>query len=341
MGAGLRRHGVAGAFAGFWLAYAIWYGQSGYTPLGLLTASYALFATWPFWRRVERLTALELAILALNAGLYFGASYPLLETSYAPYAGLFAVGIAVAQAAGSRLLWQSDRRAALLSAGTAWVILVLAAPVQFAGYRVTVVWAAEAAAMVWIGTRLVERRAVRAGIGLLCLTLARLAVSDASLAIHTTLLNPRFLAFAATAAALWASAWWIRQGRTASAAYIAGHAVMLCGLCLDAVSWAARTASPENFASVASTAVSVVAAGYAVLLVGGGAARRHAASRLLGIGSDRDGRAEALLVRRVAAGGVLPDGRVRDSGGHAAGDVLLVFPESGQWTRPPGALTTQ
>ena len=59
---------------------------------------------------------------------------------------------------------------------------------------------------------------------------------------------------------------------------------MLWGLALDAVSWSARTSSPENFTSVASTSISVVAAGYAVLLVAGGAAWRHAGSRLMGIG---------------------------------------------------------
>jgi uncharacterized membrane protein len=59
---------------------------------------------------------------------------------------------------------------------------------------------------------------------------------------------------------------------------------MLWGLTLEALGWAARTASPENYRSVASTAVSVVAAGYAVLLVCGGAAWKHAGSRLMGMG---------------------------------------------------------
>ena len=87
-------------------------------------------------------------------------AYALLRDAYAPYVGLFAVALAIAQAAAARLLWRVDARGALLSAGAAWVILILAAPIQFAGYRVTVIWAAEAAAMAWIGVRLGERRAV-------------------------------------------------------------------------------------------------------------------------------------------------------------------------------------
>jgi uncharacterized membrane protein len=258
---------AAGAFAGFWVAYLWWFIESGWTPLGILTAAYALFLVWPLWRRTP-LRALELAMVALNAGFYFAASRPVLHD----WAGLFAVGVAASQAVAAQLLWRSDRRSAMLAAGTAWVLLVLAAPIQFAGYRVTVIWAAEAAAMGWIGARLSEQRAVKAGVALLAIVVLRLGLSDA----YAT--NARFLAFAAAAVAFWASAWWIREGRLASITYIAGHAVLLWGLELEAIDWARRTESPASFA------LSVVAAAYAVLLVGGGAARRHVASRLMGIG---------------------------------------------------------
>ena len=97
-------------------------------------------------------------------------------------------------------------------------------------------------------------------------------------------MNARFVAFAAAAVAFWAVAWWIREGRLATGAYTTGHIVMLWGLTLEAFGWAARTASPENFRSVASTAVSVIAAAYAVLLVAGGAGWKHAGSRLMGMG---------------------------------------------------------
>jgi uncharacterized membrane protein len=283
IGLAVRPATATGAFAGFWLAYAFWHADSGYTPLAVLTAAYALFLAWPLWRRA-RLGLDGMIALALNAGFYFGASYGLLRTSYQPWVGLFAVGVATAQAAAARLLWNVDRRAALLAAGTAWVILILAAPIQFAGYRVTVTWAAEAAAMVWIGVRLGERRAVRAGVALLAVVVARLALSDSRMAVPSAFASSRFLAFAVTAAAFWATAWWVRNGRTAVATYEIGHAVMLWGLILEAVSWASRTASPENLGSVTSTAISVIAATYAVLLVAGGAAWGHGGSRLSGIG---------------------------------------------------------
>ncbi|HJT90178.1 MAG TPA: DUF2339 domain-containing protein, partial [Bryobacteraceae bacterium] len=56
------------------------------------------------------------------------------------------------------------------------------------------------------------------------------------------------------------------------------------GLCLEAVGWADRIAAPENARSVASTSISVLVAIYAVLLVAGGVYRRHAPTRVLGIG---------------------------------------------------------
>jgi len=278
------------AFAAFWIGYGLWYGESAYTPLLVLTLGYALFLAWPLWRasRRQELGALDLLGLTLNAGFYFGAAYGLLRASYDPYVGLFAVALAIVQAAVARLLWRIDARGAMLSAVTAWVFLVLAAPIQFAGYRVTITWAAEAAAMVWIGVRLVDRRAVIAAMFLFGVVALRLAFSDSLLydspGQYALLFNARFLAFVAVAIALWASAWWLREGTLANATYLAGHAAMLWGLSLEAAGWAGRTAAPENFRSVASTAVSVVAAAYALLLVGGGANWKHAPSRFIGMG---------------------------------------------------------
>ena len=237
----------------------------------------------------------------LNAGLYFAAATRSCDGTTRLMSDSSRSGWPMAQAIAARLLWRPIRAARLLSAGAAWVILILAAPIQFAGYRVTVIWAAEAAAMAWIGVRLGERRAVlrrarRARTGARCAWRFRTRGCTASAGEYTALVNARFLAFAAAAAAFWAVAWWIREGRLATGAYTTGHVVMLWGLTLEAVGWAARTASPENFRSVASTAISVIAAAYAVLLVAGGAAWRHAGSRLMGIGPDRARGAEAVPV---------------------------------------------
>jgi uncharacterized membrane protein len=275
---------ASGAFIGFWLAYL----ERSADSLGVLTAVFLLFLAWPLWRVLGRGAALgivDLVLLPLNAGLYFAASY---RDVHAPWIGLFVVAVAVVQAAAARSLWLRDARGALMAAGTAWVLLILAAPVQFAGYRITIVWALEAAAVVWAGVRMGERRAVIAAECLFLLVLLRLAFLDsrmyAGAVEYRLLMNPRCMAFVVSAVSLWAAAWWIRSGRMAMAAYVAGHVALLWGLGLEAIGWASRTAAPVDYRSFASTALSVLAAGYAVLLVGAGAAWKHAPTRLMGMG---------------------------------------------------------
>jgi Predicted membrane protein (DUF2339) len=287
---------VSAALCGFWLAYGICYGPDGnLSALPLLAAAFLLFLSWPVWRawRNQALRFQDLLVLALNAGLFVAAGYSLLRSSYGAFEGLFVLSVAAAHAAVAGLLWQRDRRGASLAAGAAAVLLVLAAPIQFTGYRITFVWALEGAALTWIGTRFAEvsttlRPAVRFAGAIFLLVLLRLALVDAGMyagpAGYTAIANARFLTFAVAAASLWASAWWVRRGRAALALYTAGHAVMLAGLCLETLGWAARWAAAANYRSVASMSLSVLGGVYAVLLVAGGAAARNTATRMLGVG---------------------------------------------------------
>jgi hypothetical protein len=286
-----KRPGLAlAALAGFWLAYGTWsMSAPSPPPLGVLlplTAAFLLFAGYPIWRsrsagppaRFE-----ELAFVALNPWCYYGAGYALLAfEGRRSWEGFFTVAVALAVMAGARLLWNRDSRAALLSAGIAWALLIVAAPVQFAGYRITIAWAAEGAALAWIGVRLRLERAVTGAFAVFALVFLRLALADSRLYAGSALLNARFLAFAASAAAVWAASRWIRTGRRAMAAYLTGHAFLLRGLYLEIVGWAARNAVPADRASVASLGISVLTAAYAVLMAGAGALRAHPPSRILG-----------------------------------------------------------
>jgi uncharacterized membrane protein len=147
------------AFLGFWAAYGVWYAQSGdglrlSLVFTLLTASFLLFLAWPVWRvryRQQPSRLPDLLILALNAGFYFGACYRLLEGRYGIYGGLFAVAVAAIQMGIARLLWHRDAAGTLLAAAVAWVLLVLAAPIQLVGYRITIAWALEGGAIAWTG----------------------------------------------------------------------------------------------------------------------------------------------------------------------------------------------
>jgi len=286
---------VPASFAGFWLGYAVWRGIASppvavVAPIIWLTAGFAAFLGWAMWRagyRQQMLRTADLVIVALNPAFYFGAGYALLEATYGAYEGLFAVAVALAAAAAARLLWNHDSRGALLAGGIAWALLVLAAPIQFAGYRVTLAWALEGAAIAWIGIRLRESRALYGAAAVFIMVLLRLALVDAgtysSPSAYHELANARFLVFLVSALSLWAAAWWARQEtRFAVPDYLGGHGVLLWGLGLEAVGWAERTAAPDNLRSVVSTSISVLVAAYAVVLVAVGVYLRHAPTRVLG-----------------------------------------------------------
>lgn len=288
---------VGGSFAGFWLAYAWWRGADGSTaslglPLLVLTAAFVLYLAWPAWRagyRHQQLRVQDLTLMALASAFYFGAGYTLLQAAYRSYEGLFALFVAAVTAASARWLWRLDQRAGLLAAGIAWALLVLAAPIQLVGYRVTLAWALEGAAIAWIGMRMQTPRTVSASGAVFALMLLRLgfveSVMYASPGAYRAIANARFLAFVVSAASLWAAAWWTRkEPRFAAAAYVAGHAVLLWGMSLEVMGWAERTAAPANLHSVISASLSVLAAAYAVMLVATGVFQRSALTRVLGAG---------------------------------------------------------
>lgn len=272
------------AFAAFWAAYLVWNGSAENpapaAPLASAIAAFLLFLPWPL-RPGTRITVPGLVLLPLNAAAFFSAAYGLLNSSHA---ALLAVLTAAAYLAVARLLWSRSPVAAQLAAGTACVLLVLAAPLQFAGYPVTLAWSLEGAAIAWIGSRIpaTARPATFAALILFGFVFLHLVI-DAGTQPHALLVNSRFLDFAVAAAALWASALWIASPRPAAGCWIAGHAVMLWGLSLETLSWSSRSAAPENLRSLSSASLSVVAAAYALILVATGAIRRHDLTRLLGV----------------------------------------------------------
>jgi uncharacterized membrane protein len=95
--------------------------------------------------------------------------------------------------------------------------------------------------------------------------------------------NPRFLTFATAAAACWLAAWWIRTGTAALAPYLTGHFATLWALGAEVIGFVNRTAAPPDLLNARSTALSILMALYAVLLVAQGVVRRSALNRLLGL----------------------------------------------------------
>ncbi|MDQ6700999.1 MAG: DUF2339 domain-containing protein [Acidobacteriota bacterium] len=290
--AAIERHkwlgGVFFPLAGFWFSYAIWYVREP-RPLGpillLLSAAFLLFLGWIPWRILVRKKPAgyeSLLPLLLNGAVYFGVVYGLLQALHHAYLGPLAAALAMLHLGLALALRHADSTVRWLFTGAGTAFLTLAIPIQFAGYRITMAWALEAAAMTWIGRRTQTQRLVYAASGLFVLTVLRLALFDAP-ATYDSLLNPRFLTFLTAAISFCVAAYWIGGGAISLATYVAGHVVMLWGLILEVLGWAARNAAPENLSSVESASISILMALYAVLLIASGVLTRTAVNRIGGL----------------------------------------------------------
>jgi hypothetical protein len=258
----------------YWLPFWIWY--SPLAPFGAISVVFGMLFAWAFWRTPERSPAL--AAIGANAAVYYAASYSLLNSAHPPYMGLLAAGVG-----GAHLL---------LALGVALAFVTLAVPIQFAGFRITVAWALEAVILAWLSSRF-QSDWLRLGCWtLLTMVIARLFVFDISIyarsSEYSTLANTRFLTFAASAVALWLAARFLAAGNSgkahaASAAYVAGHAVLLFGLGLEIGGWVGRNVAPEDQSGVQIIAVSVMLTVYAVILIILGVRTQAAIHRMLGL----------------------------------------------------------
>ncbi len=287
------------SFASFWLWYAAWRGdaespvQTG-AVFVLLTVAFFLHFAWLPWRvfahRAEPGNA-EMLLAALSGTVYFAASYQILSADGSSWLGVLAAVLGVVHLAlGLRLrpMAGTSGVAGVLCAGLGLGFLTLAIPIQFAGYRITMAWAVEAAALAWIAARVRERRWLHASIVVFALTGARLLFVDAGLyrdpAAYHAVANLRFLTFATAAASLFLAARWTRSGPYALASYVAAHAVVLWAFALEVFGWAARSATADNLPSLRSTSLSILMAFYALALVTAGVLARSRVNRLLGLG---------------------------------------------------------
>ena len=248
---------------------------------GWLSLSFGLFFA-------ASVVGARLWLLALNTGVYFATTYTLLDRQYHSSLGAFTLALALAHALLAKAVWNRDRRLGELSAAIAAVLLTLAIPIQFVGFRITMLWSLEAAALTWLGARFDRPRLQTAASLVFGLVLVRLVTLDSAMYsidhFYTAFANRRFLTFAVSAASLWMAARFARTQESRSVAYGTGHLVMLWALGLEVAGWAGRTSDPQDVANVVSTGVSILMAVYASALVVAGVVRRSALDRILGLG---------------------------------------------------------
>ncbi len=295
------------SFVTYWGAYGLWTVSNGKPAdsLGMFELLTFGFATYYFWtgfelgmRRVQIRTQ-HLTVLALNGIAYFACSYVLLNPQYHAWMGLLAAAVAGVHLVLGVKLWQlraaesADTRPILLALGIALGFLTLAIPIQFTGFSITLSWALEAAALVWIGLRTSQdgsqarfQAKIWFGAGFIyALVLCRLYAYDVFLTSHPMLLNPRFVTFLVSAVSFGLGAWWIKSIRPfAAAAYVIGHFILLSACLFELQTWVETTVSGGNQISAMAIGVSILMALYAVILIVAGVVYRSALNRILGLG---------------------------------------------------------
>jgi uncharacterized membrane protein len=227
-------------------------------------------------------------LLVLNTGAYFAGSYALLDRLYHHWLGAFALALALLHGGLAKAVWRKEILLGQLAAGIAVVLFTLAIPIQFVGFRITMLWSLEAAALVWLAARFDQPRFQIGAWLLYALVFFRLFTRDVAIyslnPAYTALANRRFLTFAVAAASLWIASRFARSQESQAITYGGGHLVLLWALGIEVNGWAVRTAEVQDVSSTASTGISILMGVYALGLVIAGVVQRSTLDRILGLG---------------------------------------------------------
>jgi len=260
----------------------------------LAAAAFALaHAFLPLRLPRESIGRAELVLQPLNAVAFFAAGYDYLNRAYPDFLGLFAVSLGAVYLATGLLL---RRRLALqpgathsvvLLAGAAIALFTAAVPLQFDSFRITVLWAFEAAALAWIARRLDSSYTRLSALAVCALAAFRLLAIDSAIlrdpAQYALLANSRFVTFLLSAAAFALAAWWMRPQVLALAPYFAAHGALLLGLCLEVSSHVRRVTPPGEVFSAEMVSLSILLAVYGLAMVAAGVATRTRLNRVVGL----------------------------------------------------------
>lgn len=310
--------GVAGmALLGFYAGYAVMDPGGFAGPLIVLLGGFAMLQVWlPARLALGQAVRREDLVIPLSNGALTLIAGMAILTRHAPdWRGLYTAALGAVFLAGGVWVWQrvefseKDRRTVTaLLAGGALTLLTIAVAVQFEGFRITVVWAMEAAGLAWLTTRIDSRLLRASALAVAGIALLRLLGVDAGL--HEplrearALVNVRFLTCVLTAVSLAAAAWWLKPRMWALPPWVAANVALLAGLGMEVVAYATRTAAEGEVRSAQLVSLSILMAVYGVALVAGGVATRTRVNRVLGLGL------LALVMVKLYAADVWAMGRI-------------------------------
>ena len=179
---------------------------------------YALYILYPLLlgARVKQSLQPHLAAVLASAAFFFFARDSMMDLGYEPVIGVLPVAQAIVMLL---LLWRLLRieprelgRLAMV-AGTALAFLTVAIPLQLDKEWITIAWALEGAALVWLFTRIPHRGLVAWAAALLAAVFVRLVVNpnvfDYHPAEHRAIFNWLMYTYLIPAAAFFAAAYWL------------------------------------------------------------------------------------------------------------------------------------
>jgi uncharacterized membrane protein len=195
-------------------------------PLTWYLVFFALFAVFPFvFRAAFQGRILPWAVAALSGPAHFYLVHTLIKAAYPNrYMGLvpaaFAIPSLLSLAVLVRQLPADDpKRNALFAwfGGVGLFFITLIFPIQFDHQWITIGWALEGAALLWLFCRVPHPGLPIAGTGLLVASFVRLALNPAVLTYHARSTTPIFnwylYAYGIVTVCLFAGAWFVRAPR--------------------------------------------------------------------------------------------------------------------------------
>jgi hypothetical protein len=182
------------------LEYA-WHGQrfkveAAVVPLVWYLAFTAVFTVFPFiFRKELENRVVPWAVAALAGPAHFTLVYRLVKATWPnPMMGLLPAAFALPPLIGllALLRSQSPQRLALLAwfGGATLFFVTLIFPIQFERQWITIGWALEGMALLWLFHRVPHPGLRLVGVGLLCAAFARLALNPAVLEYHARSTTP-------------------------------------------------------------------------------------------------------------------------------------------------------
>ncbi len=140
----------------------------------------------------------DLTLMVSNATVYFLLSYVIINRNHPDWMGLFTVVLGLIYCFLWVVIRQNDPRDIRFRsfvAGIGFVFFIIAVPIQFEKFVITILWAAEALVLAYMGLKINARALKMSAIALFTIVFVKLISIDSFLDISDAFINIRFVTY--------------------------------------------------------------------------------------------------------------------------------------------------